>query len=303
MVFTVKLIPMNSKQLLIFNPAAKCVSEKKIDRAIKLLRAAGSDLEVWPTEKRGDAEFKAKHASENGFSLVIAAGGDGTYNEVANGLAHTDCQMAILPLGTTNVLAKELDIPENIEKAVNIILKGAVHTVSLGKIVAAHHGAPVSRYFFLMAGIGFDGSAIYNFSARLKKYSGKGAYIAGGLKALIKYSPEILTFKINGKDYKGYSTIIGNASKYGGNMKATPDASLLEPALYVCIMHGGKRLDVVRYTAGIITGRHLRFKDVTYLKASAIEVNGAAPIQIDGDYVGRTPAIITVSPEALKLIY
>lgn len=294
---------MNSKQLLIFNPAAKCVSEKKIRHAIKLLRSAGSDLEAWPTEKRGDAELKAKHASENGFSLVIAAGGDGTYNEVANGLAHTDCQMAILPMGTTNVLAKELNIPEKVEEAVKRILKGTVHTVSLGKIVLTHHSALVTRYFFLMAGIGFDGAAIYNLNAQLKKYSGKGAYIIGGLKALLGYSPELLAFKINGKDYKGYSAIIGKASKYGGNLKATPDASLLDPALYACIMQGGKRLDVVRYTAGIITGTHLRFKDVTYLRADTIEVNGAAPIQIDGDYIGRTPAIITVSPEALKLIY
>lgn len=294
---------MNSKQLLIFNPAAKCVSEKKIDRAIKLLRAAGSDLEVWPTEKRGDAELKAKKASEQGFSLVIAAGGDGTYNEVANGLAYTECGMAILPMGTTNVLAKELGIPENVGGSVNRILNGAVHTVSLGKIVAAHKGTTVSRYFFLMAGIGFDGSAIYNFSARFKKYSGKGAYIIGGLKALLEYSPGLLTFEIAGKDYKGYSAIIGNASKYGGNIKATPDASLLDPYLYVCIMQGRKRLDVLRYAAGIITGRHLRFNDVTYLKAAAIKVKGTAPIQIDGDYLGTTPAGITVAPNSLKLIF
>lgn len=294
---------MNSKQLLIFNPAAKCVSEGKIDRAIKLLRAAGSNLEVYPTEKRGDAELKARKAANLGFSVVIAAGGDGTYNEVANGLAYTDCQMAILPMGTTNVLAKELEIPENVKGAIKRILNGKAHNVSLGKIVIPNSVKPVARYFLLMAGLGFDGAAIYNLNTRLKKYAGKGAYIAGGLKALMGYSPGLLIFKIDGKDYRGYSAIIGNASKYGGNIKATPDASLLEPALYACIMQGRKRLDIIRYTAGIITGRHLSFKDVTYLKAPAIEVNGTAPIQIDGDYLGTTPAVITVAPDALKLIF
>lgn len=294
---------MNSKQLLIFNPAANRASERKLRRAIKLLRASFKNLEIYPTEKRGDAELKAKKASADGVSLIIAAGGDGTFNEVANGLAYTDTKMAILPMGTTNVLAKELDIPENVEGAVKQILNGNIHAVSLGKIIAVHQGIPVTRFFFLMAGLGFDGAAIYNLNEKLKKYSGKTAYIIGGLKTLMNYSPELLTLKIDGKDYKGYSAIIGNASKYGGHLKATPDANLLEPGLYVCIMHGRKRLDVLKYAAGIITGTHLKFKDITYLRADTIEVKGKSPVQIDGDYIGYSPAIITVASEALKLIY
>lgn len=294
---------MNSATLLIVNPAANRASERKLRHAIKLLRTSFKNLAIYPTEKRGDAELKARKAAEEGISLIIAAGGDGTYTEVANGLAYTDTRMAILPMGTTNVLAKELDIPENVAGAVKKILSGTVHTVSLGKISLTHNSALVTRYFFLMAGIGFDGSAIYNLNTQLKKYSGKGAYIIGGLKALMKYSPKLLTFEINGKDYKGYAAIIGNASKYGGHIKATPDASLLDPVLYAYIMHGERRLDVLKYAAGIITGNHLNFKDITYLKTTTIEVIGKSPVQIDGDYIGNTPAIISVAPKALKLIY
>lgn len=294
---------MNSKHLLIFNPAANRASERKLRHAIRLLRDSFKNLEVYPTEKKGDAEIKAKKASADGVSLIIAAGGDGTFNEVANGLVYSDTQMAILPMGTTNVLAKELDIPENVAGAVNRILKGKVHKVSLGKINLTHNSSLVTRYFFLMAGLGFDGAAIYNVNAQFKKYSGKTAYIIGGLKTLINYSPELLTLNINGKSYKGYAAIIGKASKYGGHLKATPDANLLDPALYACLMHGKKRLDVLKYAAGIITGTHLKFKDLTYLKADTIEIKGKSPIQIDGDYIGNTPAIITVASEALNLIY
>lgn len=294
---------MSSPIILIANPIAKRASERKIRKAVELLNSSGREVKVFLTGKRGDAEEMAREAAESGPSLIIASGGDGTFNEVMNGIVDTGAPMAILPMGTTNVLAKELDVPETIEGAIGVALRMNVHIVSVGKIDFLSDSAPATRHFFLMAGIGFDGETVRSVSSALKKCSGKGAYILGGVKTLMKYCPEPLAFTLDGKRYTGYSGIIGKASKYGGNFKVTPDARLGNPDLYVFVMHGNKQVDLVRYTFGVLTGRHLGFKDITYSRAYSIDVEGSASIQIDGDYVGRTPARITVAPDSLRLIY
>jgi YegS/Rv2252/BmrU family lipid kinase len=294
---------MEETVVLIANPAAKRSFPRKVEKAVRLLRSAGREVRLHLTERRGDAEDYARKASGCGASLVIAAGGDGTFNEVINGLAMTDTKMAILPMGTTNVLAKELGIPEEVETAVKVALAGKHHSVSLGVITFTHRPEASSRYFCLMAGTGFDGEAVYAVNPSLKKCSGKGAYILSGLKTLMRYSPETLTFTVDGKTINGYSAIIGKSSRYGGDFKITPDAQLTSPELYAFIMHGRRRADLLRYALGIMTGKHLGFKDVTYLKAHSVRVEGNARVQIDGDYAGTTPADIVVVPDALKLVY
>lgn len=289
--------------VLISNPAAKKASGRKVAMASYYLQSKGCSVEVLFTEKRGDAERLAKESIKKSPSLVIAAGGDGTINEVINGITGTEIPLAILPLGTTNVLAKELGIPETVEAAMKIAISRAPLSISLGKIAYTHDSSLITRYFCLMAGIGFDGESVFRISEAVKKMSGKGAYILSGLKTLSGFNPEKLTFSINGMTYAGYSAIIGNAAKYGGHFRVTPDARLTDPFLYVCLFKGKKRLDLVRYVLGIVTGRHLAFQDIEYLKAGNIEIQGKAHIQIDGDYLGMTPAKIDIVQNALRLIF
>jgi YegS/Rv2252/BmrU family lipid kinase len=294
---------MKSSVILIVNPAAKGASARKIDKAAALLSSAGREVSVRRTQKRGDAEEWAREAAGDGAPLIVAAGGDGTFNEVVNGIANSGTAMAIIPMGTTNVLAKELGVPEDVAGATDLALRGRLHPVSLGRVECVSRSSPVSRYFCLMAGIGFDGEAVYGVRESFKKCSGKGAYVLSGLKTLIKYSPGDLRFTVHGTAYAGYSAIVGNASKYGGNFKITPDAMLQDPHLHIAIMHGRRRRDILRYIYGIFRGRHLRLKDITYLKGDSVGIEGIARIQTDGDYLGTTPATITVVPDALKLIY
>ncbi len=316
--------------VLIGNPVAGGGALKKIKSASTILKKRGFGVSLMLTSQKGDAERFAKQISSefrvknSGLKespatyqpslLVIAAGGDGTYNEVANGLAFSDIPMAILPLGTTSVLAKELRIPSDIEKAIDIALKGKINVVNIGRItyletdryglVSGHN----TRYFLLMAGIGFDADAVLGVNEKMKKYAGKVAYIFSGFRALIKYSPSLITLRWQDKSDnlagvdKGYVAIIGKGSCYGGNFKITPDAKLTEPCFYVFLGHKNKRFDLLRYLAGIVSGRHLKFNDVSYFKASIIEIEGDAHIQIDGDYLGRCPARIDVAMNALTVV-
>ncbi|MEW6002012.1 MAG: diacylglycerol kinase family protein [Nitrospirota bacterium] len=305
---------MKSLIILINNPTAKKSSDKKILKASRFLKSRGIEVEVFFTEYKGHAEDLAKEALKKSPSLIIAAGGDGTFNEVINGIVWSEIPMAILPLGTTNVLAKELGIPENLEGALETALSRTPKSVSLGRITCClksdvgrnqptRDSQPIARYFCLMAGIGFDGEAVFGINENLKKVSGKGAYIYSGLETLIRFNPLELTFSINGKAYSGYSAVIGKSAKYGGNFKIAPDAKLTDPVLYVCIFRGNKRSDIIRYVLGILMGIHLRFRDVVYLKAKAIETRGDAHIQIDGDYFGKTPAQVEVVSNAVRLIF
>jgi diacylglycerol kinase (ATP) len=294
---------MKSSIVLINNPTALRASDRKVERASRYLTARGYEVEIFSTRQKGDAERYAREALKKMPSLIIAAGGDGTFNEVINGVVGSEIPVAILPIGTTNVLAKEIGVPENPEGAMEIAIARSPKTVSLGKIVITRRSSLVSRYFVLMAGIGFDGEAVFGINESLKKISGKGAYLFSGIKALSGFVAEELTFNVDGRYYSGYSAIIGKAAKYGGNFRITPDAKLTEPALYICLLEGRKRSDILRYLFGILTGTHLRFKDVGYMKAKSIEIEGNAHIQLDGDYFGKTPARIEVAPDALKLIY
>jgi len=293
---------MKSLIVIISNPAARRSSAKKIEQAAAFLREKGFDTEIIFTEESGHATLLAKEAVSKYPHLIIAAGGDGTINEVINGIAFSDIPLAILPQGTTNVLAKELGIPENVRGALEIAISRTPRMVSLGKIEFTQHSSLITRYFCLMAGIGFDGKAVYDMNASIKRVSGETAYILSGLKNFFRYFPNELFFNIDGKEYSGYAAIIGKSSRYGGNFRATPDARLSEPALYTCIFKGKKRTDLLRYVFGIIRGTHLKDKDIIYLKSTNIEILGSAHIQTDGDYLGVTPAKISVEKDALRLV-
>ncbi len=287
--------------VIIYNPAARTASEEKIRLAVSYLREKGYRTEVLPTRMRAHAVELARQAAKAGAEMVIAAGGDGTINEVVNGLAGSEVPVAVLPMGTTNVLARELNISFDVYPALDAAISGTPRSVSLGRIESPV--SSFSRDFCLMAGIGFDGKAVYDISGGFKAFSGKTAYVFSGLKNLLFYSPEILRIKVDGAEYEGTTAIIGKASKYGGEFKITPDASLTEPVLYTCIFKGRTRRELIRSVLGVLRGRHLRDKGVLYTKSTDVEISGTAHIQIDGDYLGTTPAKVTVEANAVKMIW
>ncbi|HXW68956.1 MAG TPA: diacylglycerol kinase family protein [Dissulfurispiraceae bacterium] len=307
---------MAEKIILIGNPIAGGGAAFKIKKASDFLITRGYDVKLMFTGRKGDAEAFAAGAAGQPVRLVIAAGGDGTYNEVANGLIRSGIPMAILPLGTTSVLARELHIPLSLKKALAVALNGTIQTVNLGKITFAgddslsDHAACVTRHFLLMAGIGFDAETTQGVNERIKKFTGKGAYFLSGIKTLLHYSPGPITLSIrqdpedsaSARNVTGYSAIIGKASCYGGTFKATPDASLTEPFFYVFVTHKKNRKSLFRYIIGVITGKHITFKDISYFKASEIIVHGQSPVQIDGDYEGTTPAKLEVERDVLRLV-
>lgn len=294
---------MKSSIVIIYNPASRRASDKKIRAVSLFFEGKGFLTKVFTTGKRGDAEEFARQSLSIKPFAIIAAGGDGTINEVVNGMAFSEIPLAIAPLGTTNVLARELYRKNDLENILQTISSGAPRQVSLGKITADNGQTQTSRYFCLMAGIGFDAQAVHNVRPAIKKYTGPGAYILSGLNTLLHYAPPEITVSIDGRDISGYAAIVGNISRYGGDFRITPDARIEEPTLYACVFRGKTRLDLLRYVLAVSFGRHINSRDVIYMKAAELIITGAAPVQVDGDYFGMSPVKISVARNALRLIY
>lgn len=279
------------------NPKAGKEVIERIKRCEDFLRKSGTEVQTFITGKRGDAEAWAREATSEGIDRIVVGGGDGTINEVINGISGSSIPVGIIPLGVSNVLALELGIPINIEKASDVAVTGKVKTVPLG--------LSNGRYFFLMAGVGFDAEVVCRLDLRLKRYLGKLAYILTGVKVILNYKPspvEIITD--SGEVFTGYSAIVAKSKFYGGRFSVTPDAGIEKEELDLCLFQKGRRRDIIRYVLGILTGYHLSFKDVLYKKVSGLKISseGQVPVQIDGDCFGVLPLDISIKPNMVRLM-
>lgn len=288
------------KAALIINPVAGRRAKDSIAE-IEQMIVQRVTLKTCTTEKRGDA-FKFSRELK-GVDRIIIAGGDGTINEVINGIMSSgkdelfSLPIAILPTGTTNVLARELSIPYQIDKAVDLALKGNPGKVSLGKIDG--------KYFSLMAGIGFDGDVVLDVeNTRMKRYLGKAAYIFSGIKRFIKYRPAKISIRTCSTVDSGYLVIASNSRFYGGDFEIAPSASLSEPMLDVTVYGGRGRIALLGFIFGVITNNHHRLKDLRSFKSDRVELSSdrEVNIQIDGDYHGKLPVTLEIVKDALSFV-
>ncbi len=282
---------------LIANPAAGSGRIKTIEQVREYLEHKGASVELYLTGKRGDAVLAAKVAAEEGFDTVVAMGGDGTLNEVINGLAGSSMHLGVIPLGTVNVFALETDIPTDPLKACDVILNGIPRKVSLGKVN--------DSYFLLMVGMGFDAYVVCGVDLRLKRLSGRLSYIIKALTSLFSYSGHLLEVVLdNGEKIEGCWVVVGNGKYYGGRMSVTPSADLMRWDLDVCIFKGKGSINMLRYVWGIMRRRHLCYPDVEYHTVKGLKVTskGKTYIQADGDVVGQLPAEFSVMEDGITVI-
>lgn len=284
---------------LIANPAAGSGRKKTIEWVKEHLELKGATVELYLTGKKGDAVLAAREAAKAGFDTIVAMGGDGTLNEVVNGLAGYPVRLGVVPLGTVNVFALETGIPMDPRKACDVILAGKTINISIGKVN--------DRYFVLMAGIGFDAYVVYGVSLRLKHFSGRLSYIVKAITSLFTFPGHRHLLEVeleNGERTHGYGVVVGNGKYYGGKMSVTPSADLTRGDLDICIFGGKSSLDLLRYAWGVLLKRHLSYPDVRYRTAKALKVtsSGKGHIQADGDIVGSLPAVFSVLKDGLKVI-
>jgi diacylglycerol kinase (ATP) len=275
---------------VIFNPSARGEKSQRLRQFLEL--KAGDRVVLAPTECAGDATRLAREAAGK-FDIVVAAGGDGTVNEVVNGLS--GATLGIMPLGTVNVFAKELGLPHDFNSAWSVVEGGQSRTMDL----ACAEFAGQRRCFCQLAGVGFDGRAVRAASWDLKKKVGPLAYVWAGLKVLNELHAPV---EVNG--LKGVAVFVGNGRYYGGKFCLFPQAKIDDGLLDVCVFEKCGYLDLLRYGPGILCGTHTRLKGVHYFQTQELVCNGAepAPFELDGEDSGDGPVRFSVQPRALRVL-
>jgi YegS/Rv2252/BmrU family lipid kinase len=296
-----------ARAFVIFNPAARGEKNRRVQRFLEAKAAGDPAWTLAPTSAPGHAKQLAARAVADGYELIVAAGGDGTINEAINGIATSGVPLAIVPLGTANVFARELGIPRNLYAAWHIVTHGKPRSIDL----ACADAGGAKRYFAQLAGVGFDASAVQRASWELKKKIGPLSYIWAGLQTLAHPMPAI-EVSVNGRGTHslGPAVLIGNGRYYGGGFGVFPQAKLDDGLLDVCMFGNCGFLDVLRYTQGVFRGVHTKFRDVHYFQTSellcspALCLQRAGPVlfEVDGELAGETPVRFSVSPRALRVL-
>jgi YegS/Rv2252/BmrU family lipid kinase len=232
---------------------------------------------------------------------VFVAGGDGTINEVIQGLAGTRARLGIIPRGTANVLARELGLPLDEQEAAVVAARGRSRRIYLG--LAIDEKTQVRRHFALMAGIGLDASIVRRVQPSLKKRIGKGAFWVSGLSYLASWSPHPFSLEIDGRKYAGTFAAIGKAARYGGDLAITPGARLDEPEFEVCIIETSNRFRYLRLLSyAMRAGMPRDNPAVRFVKTSKVVAHGDAPVQIDGELIGSLPMRFEIASDSLEVI-
>jgi len=281
---------------LIANPVAGRQARKRIQLALEWFRSAGVKVDLTLTGARGDARRAAAEARTRDYDRIVAAGGDGTLNEVVNGLVPSSIPLAFLPLGTTNVFALEAGIPLDLEAACRIALEGAAVPVALG--------VAEDTRFLLMASAGLDAEAVYRVSPALKRGLGKGAYLASALQALFHAPPRAFTVRTAaGETFSCYGAIISNGRLYGGRFVIAPGASLTAARFDVCLLLKPGRLALLGVALALAAGRPLSPATARRLRTTRVELRGeGVAVQIDGDFFGRLPVTLRIAGDELRLV-
>lgn len=284
---------------VILNPAARGDRAGLLESKVRSLSPL---VEIWPTTAAGDARRLARRAVEEGRGTVVAAGGDGTINEVVNGLAGSSVALGLLPLGTMNVFASELGLPSGRwQDCWRIIEAGRTRAVDL----------PMAngRNFIQLAGIGFDAQAVSVVDREDKRALGPLSYLLAASQVLSDEKPPVgvVVESADGQRVEGRFALVGNGRFYGGKLPLFKRARLDDGLLDIVIFKRLSHFDLLRYFRGVVFAEHDTFTDVEYLQTAGAKITPAErgaiiPFELDGELAGEAPVELTMRPGALRVL-
>jgi len=276
----------------------KITAKKIIKEVKKVCDKEKIKLDIEFTKSPNDATKIAEDA-KNKYDLVIVAGGDGTVNEVVNGLANSKTTLAIIPFGSTNVLAMELGIPFNVKKAAELIAHGKKMKIDLGYAKINQK----SRYFAICLSVGFDSSLITQINSKFKKRWGKLAYPIAGAKHLLKYKWNNIHVK-HKFNSEGYFIIISNSKYYAGEYQIADKASVTDGLLDLVIIDRENWWEIVKILSSLSSGKLNKFLKGEYYQTKKAHIYSHKKmfVEVDGEVIGETPVSVKVIPKALNVI-
>jgi diacylglycerol kinase (ATP) len=293
------------KICVIFNPAARGEKAKHFRDQLASLSA---EVTLKPTYAPGTGRPLAAEAGREGFDTIVAAGGDGTLNEVVNGMGDASdgfvkARLAILPLGTINVFARELQIPTGFDAAWKIIRQGKETLLDLPQAEFVVEGQPCRRYFAQLAGAGLDSRAIELVNLGHKKAIGPLAYVVAGFKAMAETKAQIIASAAQ-TGATGELVLIGNGRYYGGKFTLFPKADLRDGLLDVTVFPRVNWEVLLRSGWGWLTDQLHSSAGCHSFQAESLTLTSSVPVafELDGDNAGYLPVKFSVQRQALRVV-
>jgi len=289
------------KTSIIYNPAAGSIKDRETIRET-LQRLPGA--QIYSTEKEGDATRFAEDAIQQGQDLVVAAGGDGTLNEVINGIArHADqIQIGLVPLGTGNDFARTLALPDSIEDCIQILRTGNTRAIDLVRVTSDR-----VRYFVNVSAGGFSGTVNEKLTPEIKKTWGPLSYLRSAAAAL----PELRSYRTtivldDGPPFQAnlYNAIIANGRFVAGGTEVAPEAVADDGLLDLILVLRKPASEIAVVIAQMLAGKHLGNHAIVFQRAKKILVssNPGMWFNVDGELVGNEPALFETLPQALRFV-
>lgn len=283
---------------LFVNPLSGSYARKRINTAITRLKNADLTPTVLSATTPAEICVCCRQINETETDpLVIVAGGDGTVNAVVNALKPGTATLAVLPMGTSNVLAAELGI-KSVKSGIKRIVKGKTRPLAVGLLELEQ----ASHRFVLMAGIGLDGTVVRDVWPLGKRLLKQGAYALSACLSAFRWDRSLIEVSTVDRRLECHSVIVCSASRYGGDFIIAPEGDLFSPELTaVCIKKNGLR-SYLRLAFELFRGKADTSSERIRIPASGLTISGIKPIQIDGDFVGYSPARITAEPDFARII-
>jgi YegS/Rv2252/BmrU family lipid kinase len=293
--------------LVIFNPIAGRAARAKLSRALAVLQHLGAEVRLRETAAPGEAEAFAREATRSDFDGVVIAGGDGTLNEAVNGLEDVSLPIAVFPFGTENVLAREIGLPRHPERAAEIAMRGPARPISVGEVAFEDRAAP--RRFLLMTGVGFDAEVVSGLDLDLKRRIGKLAFAWSILLRLWQYRP--IEYAVAAETaagsarYSAASAIASKARFYAGPFVLAPAAALAHRSFQLALLKRPGRGAALTCLVALVGGflHRLPQVEIATVTSATFSRPVGAPVQIDGDPLGRLPITVRIADRPLLLVY
>lgn len=290
-------IPLRTRFFIIHNPKAGLETRTLYEGVLSHLVRSGCHIEVVETARHGEGMAAAAHAARSGqFDAAVAAGGDGTIHDVAEGILGHEMPLGIIPIGTANVFAQELGLPREPEMLADALLSAPTRLIPLGEA----NGRP----FLFVVGVGFDAEAVREFETRCTRNYGRAGLVEPVLRALWSHRDQALRVRTDRQAGEARWVIVTRTKRYAADLMLAPEADLRDAQFHVLRMTGRGPFARIAQLAALGVGG-LRFcPGVTLEVTRSVRIEGdqSVPVQIDGELLGQLPLEIKIHPRQLAVI-
>jgi YegS/Rv2252/BmrU family lipid kinase len=294
------------RAVFLVNPASKNGSTgRRWPGLYRRAQALGLEGDVLLSQRPGHLTELAREAA-GPDTLLVVVGGDGTLNEVVNGIAGLDAELAVLPAGTGQDFGKTHGIPDAFDDAVRVALEGEARPVDLGR-VSFRDGADgeAERWFANVGSAGMSGAVAHRANSMSKRLGGRATFFWALLREFAAWKNTEVTVTLDGAERRGamHDVIVANGRWHGGGMKLAPDARADDGLFDVVLIGDVTKLDFVTTAPKLYSGKHVTHPRVEVLRSATVAVDAAKPlpIELEGEQVGTTPARFEVVPGALRV--